>query len=203
MNLIATPIQQLMHIPEGHKFVETLGWQPGIWGALFIVVACLFVIPAKAPLTDLEWMISGGSAVLGLVLAGYEVHRRRNRTVLVKTGGCIAVFRNGRHDLTLAPGEINVEKAGIVIMLKIGVPLGACAAMFTAIGVIGILRDKAVNADNLIILSLGLACGASLVSAAWTRFSCVHLRVPIKGSRWLAEETVLIPTFRLNELFPV
>ena len=201
MNLTSSRIEQLIYTPERYEVVETLGWQPGIWGALFIVVAFLFAFPAKSFLSAIELVISGASAVLGLCLTGYEVHRRRNRTVLVRDSESIAVFRKGRLDMTLASGEIIIVKAGPVIMLKIGIPLGVCAAAFAAIGIIGILRDKAVNADNLIILSLGLACGASLASAAWTRFSFAHLRVPVKGSRWLAEETVLVPNSRLKELF--
>lgn len=182
--------------------MEILGWQPGIWGALFLLVACMFVLPGKGPSIALEWWISGVSAALGLVLAGYEVWRRRNRTVLVREGGQIAVFRRGRRDMILDPGEISVEKADIVLMLKIGIPLAVCAAMFGGVGVMGLLRDEAAKADNLMILCLGLACGASLLSAAWTRFSCAHLRVPVRGSRWLAEETVLVPPSRLKYLFP-
>lgn len=100
----------------------------------------------------------------------------------MKDGEHLAVFRKGRLDLTFAPSEITRVKAGIVIMLKIGIPLAACAAGFTAIGIMLILQDKAMNVDNLIILCLGLTCGASLASAAWTRFSCAHLRVLFKGS---------------------
>ncbi|MCJ7547820.1 MAG: hypothetical protein MUP30_13560, partial [Deltaproteobacteria bacterium] len=84
----------------------------------------------------------------------------------------------------------------------VGVPLAVCMVIFTALGIIGLLRDKAVAADNLIILSLGLACGASLASAAWTRFSFAHLWVPSQGSGWLAKETVLVSSSRLRELFP-
>jgi hypothetical protein len=120
----------------------------------------------------------------------------------VREGANIKVFRKGRLDLTLTAGEIAIVNADIVTMLKIGTPLGLCAALFTAIGMTGILRDSVVLADDLIILSLGLACGASLASAAWTRFSCAHLRVPVRGSRWLEEETVLVPASRLEELFP-
>jgi len=202
MNVTSSRREQLMHVPERHKVVETLGWQPGIWGGFFIVEACLFSLACKWPLTTLEWEILGGSTALGLGLVGYEVWRRRNRTVLVRDGEHIAVFRRGILDLSLAPREITHVKAGLDIMLKVGVPLAVCMVIFTALGIMGLLRDKAVAADNLIILSLGLACGASLASAAWTRFSFAHLRVPIKGSRWLAEETVLVPSSRLRELFP-
>ncbi|MCJ7663887.1 MAG: hypothetical protein MUO24_06565 [Desulfobacterales bacterium] len=202
MNLTSSRTEQLIHVPERHKVVETLGWQPGIWGGLFIVVGCLFSLNCKWPLTALEWEILGPSTALGLGLVGYEVWRRRNRTVLVRDGEHIAVFRRGLLDLTIAPSEITRVQAGLDIMLKVGVPFGVCAIIFTTLGIMGLLRDKAVTADNLIILSLGLACWASLASAAWTRFSCAHLWVPIKGSKWLAKETVLVPSSRLKELFP-
>jgi hypothetical protein len=188
-------------VPEHQKVVETLGWQPGIWGAFFIVVACLFLIPGKGPPIAIEWAIAGSAAVLGLVLASYEIWRRRNRTVLVKDGEHIAVFRKGRLDLTIAPSEITVVKAGLTIMMKIGTGLGACAAAFTAIGILGLVRDKEAVVDNLIILSLGLTCGASLAFATWTQFCRAHLQVPVKEG-WMAEETVLVPPSRLKELFP-
>lgn len=202
MNLPPSRIEQLINAPERHKVVETLGWQPGIWGAFFIIVACLFVLPAKETLIEIEEIIAGSSALVGLSLAAYEVWRRKNRTVLVKDNEHILVFRKCRLNLTLDPDEIKIVKAGLVTMLEIGVPLLICSVLFTAIGIMGMIRDKAVSIDYIIILFFGLACAASLGSAAWTRFSCAHLRVPIKDSRWMAEETVLVRNSRLNELFP-
>jgi hypothetical protein len=49
---------------------------------------------------------------------------------------------------------------------------------------------------------MGLTCWASLASAAWIRYSCRHLRVPVKGSSLLAEETVRVDPVRLREVFP-
>jgi hypothetical protein len=188
-------------VPEHQKVVETLGWQPGIWGAFFIVAACLFLIPSKGAPIVMEWLISGSAAAIGLVLASYEMWRRRNRTILVKDGEHIAIFRKGRLDLTITPSEITVAKAGLTIMMKVGIGLGACAAAFTAVGILGLARDKEGVVDNLIILSLGLTCGVSLACAAWTRFYRAHLQVPVKEG-WMAEETVLVPLSRLKELFP-
>jgi hypothetical protein len=192
----------LFHIPEQDKFVETFGWQPGIWGGFCLVSAILFAIPAQSPFLPLALWITAGAAFAGFCLTGYEVRRRRNRTVLVIDSGKIAVYRHGALDLVLELAEVTVVRADLVTMVKIGVPLAIAALLFAAIGVIGLLRDEAAVIDNLIILSLGLACFGSLASAAWTRFRCAHLRVPLKGSRWMAEETVLIPVSRLPELFP-
>ncbi len=202
MNSTLSLMEPLSHVPERRRVGESLGLQPGIWGALFILVACVFGLGGNGPSNAVEWAISASSAALGLGLIGYEVRLRRNRTVLVRDGEQIAVFRKGRLDLILAPDAITRVTAGLSVMLQIGVPLGSCAAVFTAIGVSGLVRDSSGTADNLVILSLGLACGASLASAAWTRFSFCHLRVPVKDSRWLAEETVLIPLSRMKELFP-
>lgn len=192
MNLTSSCIEQLSYVPERYQVVETFRWQPGIWGVLFIFVACVLVLTSTWPLTAIIWEISVPSAALGFVLVSYEFWRRKNPTVLVKDGELIAVFRKGHLDLTLAPCEIKHMKAGLDIMIKIGIPLGACAVAFIFVGVL--CKDP-------ITMALGLACGASLASAAWTRFSCAHLRVHIKDSRWLAEETVLIPSSRLKELF--
>lgn len=202
MNVTSGRREQFMHLPERQKVVETLAWQPGIWGGFSLVEACLFSLACTWPLIALEWEILGVSTALGLGLVGYEVWRRRNRTVLVRDGKHIAVFRKGILDLSLAPNEITRVQAGLDVMLRVGVPLGVCAVLFAGIGILGLLRDKAGTIDNLMILSLGLACGASLASAAWTRFSCAHLWVPIKGSKLMAKETVLVHSSRLKELFP-
>ncbi len=199
MDSTSAGAEQLVLVPERCRVPETLGWQPGIWGVLSLLVACVFGFGGRGPTVAVEWAITGVSAALGLGLTGYEAWRRRNRTVLVKDGERIAVFRKGRLDLTVAPGEIRVAEADLVVMLKIGVPLGLCAALFSAVGITGLLRDEAGAAENLVILALGFACGASLASAAWTRYSCRHLRVPIKGSKWM-EESVLVARSRIGEL---
>jgi hypothetical protein len=189
-------------IPEQQKVAEALGGQYGIWGAFFIAVACLMTVPGGGPTVPLIWVIAGSSGVLGLGLSGYEIWRRRNRTVLVRDGDHIAVFRKGSLDLILTPDEITLVKPGLALMLKIAVCLGMVALMFTAIGIRGLLQDQEGGVDHVIILSLGLTAGFSLAAAARTRFFFRHLGVPIKGSRWLAEETVLVPSRLLKELFP-
>jgi len=201
MNPTASGTELLTHVPERRRVAETLGWQPGIWGAFFLLVASVFGLGGKGPSLPVEWTIFGSSAALGLALTGYEAWRRRNRTVLVKDGERIAVYRKGRLDMILDSGEVAVRDPELFVMLRIGVPLGLAAILFTSVGILPILRNESMI-DGLLILSLGLACWASLGSAAWTRFTCRSLRVPIKGSRWRAEETVLIPRSRMKELFP-
>jgi hypothetical protein len=181
------------------RIAEAFGWQPGIWGGFFLIVACFFWAGPAWPADVGSRSIILSSAALGLFLAGHEVRRRRNRTVLVKDGERIAVFRKGRLDLVLPPGELAAVKADLVVVLKIGVPLGLAAVLFTSLGILVVTRDKAVS-DGLLILTLGVACWASLASAAWTRFRCTHFRLPIKGSKWI-EESVLIPRSRCKELF--
>jgi hypothetical protein len=198
--LTSSSVEQLKYIPKRDMVAETFGWQPGIWGALFIATACVFVPHGDKSLHDALWLIFGPSALLGLVLIGYEIWRRRNRTVLVKNGESISVFRKGLLDLTLAPIEITRIKTDFHTTLMIGVPLGVCTVLFAAIGIANILRNEVQSNDNMLILFLGLVCGASLASAAWTNFFCSHLRVPIKGSKW-KEESVLVKSSRLKELF--
>ncbi len=198
--LTSSCVEQLKYIPQGDRVEETFGWQPGIWGAWFIAAACVFVPHGDKSLRDVLWMIFVPSTVLGMGLIGYEIWRRRNRTVLVKNGEHISVFRKGLLDLTLAPDSIARIKADFHTTLMIGVPLGVCAVLFMAIGITNILRDEVQSADNLLILFLGIVCVASLASAAWTRFYCIHLRLPIKGSKW-TEESVLLHSSRLKKLF--
>lgn len=191
----------LNYVPDHQRVPETFGWQPGAWGALFIVFAVVVLLPDTDNQTaEFPWLIFVSAAVPGLVLTGYEFWRRSNRTVLVRDGGQILVFRRGRLDLTLAPDSIARIKADSHTMLTIGACLGLCTLLLMAVGVTCAFKDKAGHIDCLFILFAGLVCGVSLVSAAWTRFYCSHLRVPIKGSKW-TEESVLIPASRYKELF--
>ncbi len=193
---------RIENVPEDEKFVKTFGGQWGIWGSFFIILAFLIMAPCKGPPLSMQWWITGVSGTIGLCLAGYEIWRRRNRAVLVKDGEQIAVYRKGRLDLILAPGEIIVVKAGPGIILQVGVGLGAYALLFTVIGIMEFFRNTQGSiVDSLLIMLPGLTCGASLVSAAWTRFACAHLRVPIKNGRLMVKETVLLPISRMQELF--
>ncbi|MEW6265835.1 MAG: hypothetical protein AB1641_22410 [Thermodesulfobacteriota bacterium] len=182
---------RLEHVPERLRIIETLGGQFGLWGAMFLVVAGLFLLSGKGPSNDVEWLFTGASGAIGLILAGYEVWRRQNRTVLFKDGDRIAVYRRGRLDMTLTIDQITRKKPGLDLALKVGVCLAVAAAIFTAIGLTGLLRDEEALVDNLIILTLGLTCWTSLAAAAWIWLFYDHWRVPIK-SWWLAEETVLV-----------
>jgi len=195
---------RIEHVPEHQKFIETLGWQWGIWGSFFIFLALLIMAPWEGPPLLMQWEISGISGATGLCLTGYEIWRHRNRTVLVKDGEQIAVYRKGRLDLILAPSEIILVKTGLQIIIQVGVGLGAFAILFTAIGIMEFFKNMQGSiVDSLLIMLPGLTCGASLVSAARTTFACAHLRVPIRN-RWLtAEETVLLSTIRTQELFSI
>jgi len=191
----------LNYVPGHRRVPETFGWQPGAWGGLFIVFAVVVLLPyGDNPPAEFPWFIFGSAAVPGLFLTGYELWRRTNRTVLVRDGGHILVFRKGRLDLTLAPDSISRIKADFHTTLMIGACLGLCTLLLMAVGATCAFKDKAESIDCLFILFAGLVCGVSLVSAAWTRFRCCHLRVPVKGSKW-TEESVLIPSSRVNELF--
>lgn len=200
---VSTHMEQLALVPEDRRVVETMGWQPGIWGCFFMIVGLSFALECKPPLSALEWEILGSLGAAGLGLAAWEFRRRRGRSVLVRDGGRIAVYRRGRLDMVLDREDIRLVKADLVVMLKVGVPLLVCAIGFTATGLVMFSRDRILDAGSLSSLALGLACGASLTSAAWTRFRRCHLRVPVKGSWWLAEETVLVSPSQLRELFPV
>ncbi|MBP7527864.1 MAG: hypothetical protein KA801_08060 [Syntrophorhabdaceae bacterium] len=195
--------QLIDYVPEHRRVVETLGWQPGIWGGFFLVVGILILSESRLPLSTITLELLGVVFFVGVVLACWQMAMHRNRTVLVRDSGLIRVFRKRRLDMVVDPEEIGLEKADFVLMLKIGVPLLMCAAGFIAVGGTLLWEDKKANADNLCILALGLASGASLASASWTRFFRRHLRVPVKNSRWFAEETVLVSPSQYRHLFPL
>jgi hypothetical protein len=144
-------------VPEHRRIAETLGWQCGIWGSFFLITAWVIVIPGQAHPVEIEWVISATCGALGLFLMGCESWRRRNRTVLVRDGELIAVFRKGRLDLTLSLSEIRSMKAGLVLMIKLSASLGLSTLLFLAIGITSVLREREVSADSVICLGLASA----------------------------------------------
>ena len=190
----------LDHVPESLKVTETFGFQWGIWGGFLIVVLCLMFAGSTGVPTVFQVEIYVSLLVVGGSFIAWELRRRLNPTVLVKQGGTIGVYRKGGCDIVVACGQIRCEKIDLVIVLKIGAPLLICTVLFAAVAVAIIQDEKKITADTMIILSFGLSLGASLACAAWTTFFRKHLRVPVKGSRWLAEETVLVTGEQCREL---
>ncbi len=188
-------------IPEHLRFAETLGWQPSIWGTLFIAVACMVPAYGTRPLSEIEWAIAGCSGAIGLALASYESWRRRNRTVLVRDGRNIAVFRKGHLASTLAPGAITARKPEFYVHGKIGLCLLFWAVALTVIAISDFPRGDATLADAALIVSIALACWVSLFAAIRVWITCTYLLIPVKEGRWASPLTVRIRTSRLKELF--
>ncbi|HNT44703.1 MAG TPA: hypothetical protein PKN85_09580 [Syntrophorhabdaceae bacterium] len=193
--------RSLDYVPEDRRVAESLGWQPGIWASFFLLVGCIILAESKSP-PDLVMMeILGVVFFAGLVLALWQAVMHRNRTVLVRQDGMIQVFRKRRLDMVVAAQEIRLEKVDIVAIIKIGAPLAIAAALFLALGLAMLWKDRAANSGSLSALALGLVSTASLASAFWTRFFRRHLLVPVRNSRWLAEETVLLSVKQHKLLF--
>jgi hypothetical protein len=190
----------LDHIPESLKVTKTFGFQWGIWGGFLIVVLCLMLAGSTGLPGVFQIEIYVSLLVVGGSFIAWELVRRRNPTVLVRQGGMVGVYRKGRCDIVVACEQIRCEKIDLVIVLKIGAPLLICTVLFVAVAAAIIQDEKRITADTVIMLSFGLALGASLASAAWTTFFRKHLRVPVKGSRWLAEETVLVTREQCRDL---
>ena len=190
----------LDHIPESLKVTKTFGFQWGIWGGFLIVVLCLMLAGSTGSPTAFQIEIYVSLLVVGGSFISWELIRRLRPTVLVKQGGMVGVYRKGRYDSVVPCEQIRCEKIDLVIVLKIGAPLLICTTLFVAVAVAIMQDEKRITADTMIIFSFGLALGASLVCAAWTTFFRKHLRVPVIGSRWLAEETVLVTREQCREL---
>jgi drug/metabolite transporter (DMT)-like permease len=146
--------------------------------------------------------ILGALFFVGIALALWQAFMHRNRTVLVREDGLIQVFRKRRLDMVVAAQDIRLEKADIIVMVKIGAPLAIAATLFLAVGITMLWRERTIDSGTLSVLALGVASGVSLASAAWTTFFRRHLRVPVRNSRWLAEETVLLSAGQFKILFP-
>jgi predicted membrane protein len=192
---------QLALLPERLQFATRFGWQPTIWGALLLAVAATIAPRHPLAATALEGELTAAAGVAGLLLIGYEIWRRRNRTVLVKDGGQIAVYRKRSFDFRVEIEDITPgAKPPLFIMMKIGVPLALAGVFLSALGIDMLLRERRLSADALLVLCFGLACLASLVSAAWVHFRYTHLSVPVRVSRLKANETVRLKPAEAAEL---
>ena len=195
MQVNSSRTEKLDFIPHSRRVAEVFGWQFGIWGALFIITALAFF-----PRNGESWQMFLFTAAAGIVLAGCEIRRHLNPTVLVRDGGYILIYRRGGLDMVLPADKIGLIKTDFHIMLNIGLGLGVAALIFIAVAVNLTEKENVWSADSLLILFWGLCILASLVMAAWTRFFCRHLRLPIRKTKWM-EESVLIPKTRFKELF--
>ncbi len=193
--------RSLDYVPEDRRVAERLGWQPGIWASFCLLLGCLILAECKWPPGLITMELLGVVFFAGLVLAVWQAAMHRNRTVLVREDGLIRVYRKRRLDMVVVAGDIRIEKADIVVILKIGAPLAIAAALFLGVGITMLWREREVSSDGLIVLALGLTLVASLASAFWTRFFRRHLLVPVRNSRWLAEETVLVSARQFEDLF--
>lgn len=194
--------RSLDYVPEGRRVVETLGWQPGIWASFFLLVGCFILAESRLPTGLFTMEVLGILFFVGLALAAWQVTMHRNRTVLVRDNGRIQLFRKRRLDMVIAGEEVRLEKADLVAMIKIGAPLSVAAALFLALGITMLWKDRTIDSGSLSVLALGVTSGVSLASAFWTRFFRRHLRVPIGNSRWFSEETVLVSPQQYKLLFP-
>lgn len=191
----------LDHIPESRRITGTFGFQGGTWGIFFIVVLILMLAGSGKPPTLFEMEIYIVLFIAGAGSIAWETARRRHPTVLVEQDGMIAVYRKRYGNIVVSRDRVRCEKVDLIIIIKIGAPLLMCTILFTAIAVAIIGDEKRITAETLILLSFGLALGASLMSAAWTTFFRKRLLVPVEGSRWIAEQTVLVPRGQCKRLF--
>ncbi len=187
---------QIELIPERLRITESLGRQPEIWSVFFLLSALLIVSGEEY----LPPWIPGALTACGLALAGYSVWRRRNRTVLVNAGESVAVYRKGQLDLTLTRNDIVLKKPPLIVALHFGIGLGLSGVIFTAVAIACMADHGGVSADSLLILTAGLALLASFGSAAFVWFCFAHLAIPLRNSRLMAEETLLITRSQLQDL---
>ena len=185
-------------IPNEQKVVESLGWQPGIFGALLTIVAYFF--PALASYTPgyIEIAIFTTVGVIGLGLLYYEVRRRKNKTVLVRDSDVIAVFHGKRLDQTCKPEQIKLRNMPLATFIKIFIPILSFAAVFFIFVIIDLSMEPGYRILNAVA---GLAMLASCASFIWTRFFCDALLIPVKEKQF-SLETVLIRPFQMKILFP-
>lgn len=185
-------------IANEQKVVESSGWQPGIFGALLIIVACFFHAPASYTPDDIEIAIFTTAGVTGLGLLYYEVWRRKNKTALVRDGDVIGVFRGSRLVRICKPEQIELRNMPLATFLQILIPLLSFAVGFFMFAIMGESMERGYRILNAVA---GLAMIASCASFIRTHFFWNALLLPGKKKQFFLE-TVLIRPFQMNILFP-
>ena len=183
-------------IPNEQKVVESLGWQPAIFGTLLIIVASVFPLVDSHARQDIENATLGVLGIIGLGLLYYELRRRRNKAVLVRDGDVIAFFRGKVLIQTSLPKEIKNHHMPLATFLTIFMAILVFAVGFFLFAIIDTLEPgyRMLNA---------LACAAMLASSAsffWTRFFCDELLLPGRKKQFFLD-TVLIRPFQRKILF--
>jgi hypothetical protein len=197
---------ELAYTTEDRKVVQSFGHQPLIWAALLILTALVLSFSGRARLLSAEFLVAACCVVLAFLLVAYDKRRRRRRIVLARDGTNVAIYRQKKHDLTVAPSTISVIGLWSSGLFHWGPyiagSLGLLGALLAAVGATGLLRDGEVTdrGDYLIVLAAGLASWASLASALWTAFARIHLSLPVKGSKWMEE--ILVSPSQLKSVFP-
>ncbi len=185
-------------IVNKQKVVESLGWQPGIFGALLTIVACFFHAPASYTPDVTETSIFAAIGIAGLGLLYYEIWRRKNKTLLVRDGDVIAVFHGSRLDRICNTAQIKRYNMPLEYFLLI-----LFALLFFAVGffLFAIMVESLERGYRILNAVASLAMVASAASLTWTRFFCDALLLPGKKKQFFLE-TILIRTSQRKILFP-
>jgi|WetSurMetagenome_2_1015567.scaffolds.fasta_scaffold480452_1 hypothetical protein len=194
--MIPTKIELIVN---KQKVVESLGWQPGIFGVLLTIVACFFHAPASYTPNVIETAIFAAIGIAGLGLLYYEIWRRKNRTVFVRDGDVIAVFHGTRLDRVCKAAEIKPYNMPLEYFLLI-----LFALLFFAVGffLFAATVESLERGYRILNAVASLAMVASAASLIRTRFFCDALLLPGKKKQFFLE-SVLIHTSQRKILFPI
>lgn len=166
-------------VPPDRLIVESLGWQPGIWGAFLLVLTGWIYVQKDPP----HLRLSAAAAALagGAALVRYEARRRSRRTALFVRGPVVGIYRRGELALAVPREEILLYVASYVTTVKF-----ILAPLF--FGLLGLLplsdvfNPRTLNKPPLldVLTGLGLAAAglASAVSLVWTRHVWLTFRLP-------------------------
>lgn len=166
--------ESLSEVPRDSQVRQTFGWHPVLIG----LVSLGFAIPIASDFSSTFQATVG--ILLGLVLLGflslfYEWYRRRNRVVLCRVPEGVAVYRKGKHDLTVQPQQIGVYALNwgntFQYLFLPGVMIVGLAAAFTKMG----------PSVGVVIMAVVLVSSTS--SLVHTRILCKHRLVPKQSGR--------------------
>ncbi len=170
----------LEEVPAGERATEQFGWMPVVCGVVLVGFAFGLASERRSNLTA-----AAPLGLVGVLLAFYEVWRRRAPTSVARRGNQVAVYRGGRLAESVAVGQITRYYLNLLNTLKVLL----IPAVLVMVGVILFIRPGPLKDGETMLalgsLALGFVTGSSLVR---TRFLLHHYYVP-KGRR--REEVLL------------
>jgi hypothetical protein len=179
--------------PPDKVLVESLGWQFGTWGAMFVFFALFCGITEHWP-GGSEGRGIWGSMAAGGLFSGYEAWRRLHRTAVFPGRRLVGVYRRGALDMTVPYQDVQLYVLHPMNTLKIAI---WGVLILTATAALNVVATR--TSDRLLAAAATAAVASSLASSIRTRRFCEIFYIPYKKR---GRESFMVPKSQRARLLP-